>query len=208
MCTQFIYNKNYVLSWKYEICTLCKSLWIKASAKCPECKCKCNSNLFVIVISTHGACAVCSSLTGQRGSVMKRNSWFWPSTFNVPQSTLILKHLNTFSRPGPLNRLCLTAGSRPLPHWSSERRGEMVRACNRSSLLQFPLRRRTLVWCCAGRRWRWRRPLGPGWCRGSPGRRPAGAAGRADPSAGSPAPRSRAAGPGPGANRPASPRSI
>jgi len=22
-------------------CTLCKSLWIKASAKCPKCKCKC-----------------------------------------------------------------------------------------------------------------------------------------------------------------------
>lgn len=31
-------------------CTHCKSLWIKASAKCPQCKCKCNVNVFNFIL--------------------------------------------------------------------------------------------------------------------------------------------------------------
>ena len=30
-------------------CTYCKSLWTKASAKCPKCKCKCKCNTLVIL---------------------------------------------------------------------------------------------------------------------------------------------------------------
>ena len=30
----------------YDKCTYCKSLWIKASAKCPKCKCKCKKIIF------------------------------------------------------------------------------------------------------------------------------------------------------------------
>ena len=31
----------YIVSPSSDICTYCKSLWIKATAKCPQCKCKC-----------------------------------------------------------------------------------------------------------------------------------------------------------------------
>ena len=63
----------------YDKCTYCKSLWIKESAKCPKCKCKCNgtgdTEAFVIfVVWVHEGFAGCHTHSEDTVSVLLYNN--------------------------------------------------------------------------------------------------------------------------------------
>jgi len=40
--SSYLYVPQPYIAVSFNKCTLCKSFWIKAPAKCPKCKCKCN----------------------------------------------------------------------------------------------------------------------------------------------------------------------
>ena len=53
--TSLMYRQRYVVSHSYDKCTYCKSRWIKASAKGPECKCA-HHSLFILLTPTTWTC--------------------------------------------------------------------------------------------------------------------------------------------------------
>jgi len=82
----YLYVPQRYIAVSFNKCTLCKSLWIKASAKCPKCKCCCRmtKNCTVAVVMLRCVC-VCVCVC-----VCSGGSWgHWRAPVGLPRGPLV-----------------------------------------------------------------------------------------------------------------------
>jgi len=112
LCSDILY-----ISVSFNKCTLCKSLWIKASAKSPKCKCKCNNTTPVLVLLCSCWCLLrrsCSWWTRSSTGTSTASPWRHPQ-----KPTRCPQRPRRASWRGRCS--CTEEAWRPSNGWSTER---------------------------------------------------------------------------------------